>query len=57
MHKFMKVFKSIEESNAASSLPPVPCIADGKMIPIDESINSELVRLDLGFDEAYRYAG
>ncbi len=45
MHKFMQVFKSLEESRVAESLPAVARPADSDMLPVPESITSELVRM------------
>lgn len=45
MHRFTKVFKSIEESEAASSLPEA---TSADMTPITLSLDSELVGGELG---------
>ena len=43
MHKFMQLFKSIEESEAAGGLGGVSSVTDG-MTPMTQSIDKELVR-------------
>ena len=44
MHKFMQLFKSLEEKQVAELMPPAPPPDHSKMLPVSESINNELVR-------------
>ncbi len=45
MHKFMKLFKSLEESEVAASLPTASHAAQDTMFPVSESLSDELVRV------------